>query len=148
MFEEGCDGYHRRYAARWSVHARYRTAPVGVFIYKVNELMRKTNFRHRSRVLVITHVIAFSALVDAKEPEDTRARSLAATCASCHNRVPAGGGALRSLTGVPRQELILAMQSFKAGTRPATVMQQLAKGYTDAQIDTIATWYAGQHATR
>jgi cytochrome c553 len=38
--------------------------------------------------------------------------------------------------------MVLQMKAFKEGTRPATVMHQLTKGYTDAQIDSIATYYA------
>jgi cytochrome c553 len=34
------------------------------------------------------------------------------------------------------------MKAFKTGARPATVMHQLAKGYSDAQIDTIAGYFA------
>jgi cytochrome c553 len=36
------------------------------------------------------------------------------------------------------------MRAFKAGTRPATVMQQLAKGYTDEQFDTLAAYFAAR----
>jgi cytochrome c553 len=34
------------------------------------------------------------------------------------------------------------MKAFKSGARPATVMHQLAKGYTDEQIVTIANYFA------
>jgi cytochrome c553 len=36
------------------------------------------------------------------------------------------------------------MKEFKAGTRPATIMQQLAKGYTDDQIERAAAYFAAQ----
>jgi cytochrome c553 len=36
------------------------------------------------------------------------------------------------------------MRAFRDGKRPATVMHQIAKGYTDTQIDAIAAWYAAQ----
>jgi hypothetical protein len=32
------------------------------------------------------------------------------------------------------------MQAFRAGTRPATIMHQLAKGYTDAQFESMAVY--------
>jgi cytochrome c553 len=38
------------------------------------------------------------------------------------------------------------MQDFKAGKRPATVMHQIARGYTDAQIDAIAAYLSAQRA--
>jgi cytochrome c553 len=36
------------------------------------------------------------------------------------------------------------MRAFRDGTRPATVMHQIAKGYNDAQIDALATWFSNQ----
>jgi len=36
------------------------------------------------------------------------------------------------------------MLAFKSGTRPATIMHQLAKGYTDEQIRLLATYFASQ----
>jgi cytochrome c553 len=40
--------------------------------------------------------------------------------------------------------LIRKMQDYKTGKTPATIMPQLAKGYTDAQIDLMAGWFAAQ----
>jgi cytochrome c553 len=36
------------------------------------------------------------------------------------------------------------MQAFKSGQKPATVMDRIAKGFTDAEIQAIADWYAQQ----
>jgi sulfide dehydrogenase cytochrome subunit len=36
------------------------------------------------------------------------------------------------------------MQEFRAGTRAGTVMDRIAKGFTDAEIQAIAAWYAQQ----
>jgi cytochrome c553 len=40
------------------------------------------------------------------------------------------------------------MQEFKSGARQGTVMNQLAKGYTDEQIDALAGWFAAQRAPK
>ncbi len=39
-------------------------------------------------------------------------------------------------------DLAEQMKAFKAGTRPGTVMPQLAKGYSDAQIAQLAAYFA------
>jgi cytochrome c553 len=39
------------------------------------------------------------------------------------------------------------MQAFKTGAKPGTIMPQLAKGYTDTQIELAAGWLAAQKAT-
>lgn len=73
-----------------------------------------------------------------------RARSLAATCAQCHGtdgRVPPGSATV-ALAGMPAAYLTEQMTAFKTGARPGTVMPQLAKGYSDAQIAQLAAYFA------
>lgn len=80
----------------------------------------------------------------AQPAADPRARSLAATCASCHGtdgKAVAGETMVR-LAGMPKDYIVTQMKAFRDGRRPATVMHQLAKGYDDAQIDAIAAWFA------
>ncbi len=43
-----------------------------------------------------------------------------------------------------RRERLGAMQQFRAGQRPATVMDRIAKGFSDDEAAAIAAWYAGQ----
>ena len=73
-------------------------------------------------------------------------RTLAANCAQCHGTDghAAPGSALPSIAGMPRDYLVTQLKAFKAGTRAATVMQQLARGYSDAQLDQLAAWFAAQ----
>lgn len=73
-------------------------------------------------------------------------RSLAATCANCHGtdgRAVQGSSVL-PLAGMDKNYLVAQMQAFKSGTRPATVMHQISKGYSDAQIDVLAGYFAAQ----
>ena len=72
---------------------------------------------------------------------------LYATCAGCHGTAGAGtGGVLPVLAGQPKDALAASLRAFKAGTRPATIMQQIAKGYTDEQIEQLAAYLAAQPA--
>jgi cytochrome c553 len=41
--------------------------------------------------------------------------------------------------------MVAQMQAFKAGRQPSTVMDRIAKGFSDAEIEAIATWYAQQN---
>jgi cytochrome c553 len=78
-----------------------------------------------------------------------RERSLAATCAQCHGtdgHAPPGS-AMTSLAGMPAPYLVEQMLAFKTGVRPGTVMPQLAKGYSDAQIGQLAGYFARVTAT-
>ena len=84
------------------------------------------------------------ALVPASHAQDTVARSLAATCANCHGTNGVSRGEVVSLAGMPAADLAKAFADFRAGSRPATIMHQIAKGYTDAQIDALAAWFSAQ----
>jgi cytochrome subunit of sulfide dehydrogenase len=68
-------------------------------------------------------------------------QSLYANCAACHGTTgkPAGT-TLPPLAGQPRETLVTSMRAFKTGARPATIMHQIAKGYTDEQIEQIAAY--------
>jgi cytochrome c553 len=48
------------------------------------------------------------------------------------------------LAGRDRAEIIKAMQDFRSGARVGTVMDRIAKGFTDPEIQAIAAWYASQ----
>ena len=73
-------------------------------------------------------------------------RNLAATCANCHgtNGQAVKGGGLDALAGVPKEKTLEKLADFKSGDRPASIMHQIAKGYTDAQLELIAAYFAAQ----
>lgn len=75
--------------------------------------------------------------------EPSAGRTLAATCFTCHgtegNSV---GGVPPSLAGRPAAETFQAMKDFQSGKRPATIMHQQARGYTDVQLQAIAAYFA------
>lgn len=73
-------------------------------------------------------------------------RSIAANCANCHGTngkaVPNAG--MVALAGQTKEALVRGLKEFRAGARPATVMHQIAKGYTDEQIELVAGFFAAQ----
>lgn len=72
------------------------------------------------------------------------ARGLAATCFTCHGTDGRSvGGVPPSLAGQDRNYLLQQMLDFKSGKRPATIMHQHAKGYSDQQLEQIAAYFAG-----
>lgn len=74
-------------------------------------------------------------------------RNLAAGCANCHGtngKVVAGTMEINSLAGEAKDKIIDKWNNYKSGEKPASVMHQIAKGYSDAQIEAIAAWFAAQ----
>ena len=68
----------------------------------------------------------------------------AASCTGCHaadskieTRVP-------RIAGRPAADIVAAMEAFRSGQKSATVMDRIAKGFTDAEIRAIADWIATQ----
>ena len=99
----------------------------------------------RTFPLVVAAALVAGALgASGESPDPNRARSLAAGCAACHGTNGVSVGEVESLAGKPQDDIVRKMQEFKSGARPATVMQQLAKGYSDEQIQVLAAWFAAQ----
>jgi cytochrome subunit of sulfide dehydrogenase len=65
----------------------------------------------------------------------------AASCLGCHPAA-ADGGPVPTLAKLPAQQIVTALQGYRSGTRAATVMDRIAKGFSDEEIDAIAQWYA------
>jgi sulfide dehydrogenase cytochrome subunit len=91
---------------------------------------------------------ALVLLVPAAAPaQDVNAvRSLAATCANCHGTNGVSRGEVPSLAGAAAETTIAKMAAYKSGAQTATVMHQIAKGYTDDQIKQLAGFFAAQPA--
>ncbi|TAK66440.1 MAG: cytochrome C [Betaproteobacteria bacterium] len=70
-------------------------------------------------------------------------RNLAASCVTCHGKNATRTG---TLDGMPKNELMQTMKDFKSGARPATLMHQLSKGYTDQQVELIGEYFSKQKA--
>jgi cytochrome c553 len=83
-----------------------------------------------------------SAMAQDRDPE--LARNVAAGCANCHGTNGVSLGGIPSLAGQDKSTIVRKMQDFKGARVPSTIMNQLAKGYTDEQIELAASWYAAQ----
>ena len=88
-------------------------------------------------------LLAGGAAAQAWAQDPVYARNLASTCFTCHGTDGRSvGGIPPSLAGQDKNHLLQTMKDFKAGKRPATIMHQQAKGYTDQELDVIAGYFA------
>lgn len=98
-------------------------------------------------ILLAAGIAAAAPLAaQAQSPDALYTRSLAATCAQCHgtNGRSADGSALAALAGMPRDYMLQQLRAFRDGSRPATVMHQIAKGFTEPQLEQIAGYFSAQ----
>lgn len=79
-------------------------------------------------------------------PDPQQVRSWAAACANCHGTNGIALRGIEPLAGARRDDLVRKLAEFKTDIRPATVMHQIAKGYTDEQLAAIAGWFAAQQS--
>ncbi|HQR12869.1 MAG TPA: c-type cytochrome [Casimicrobiaceae bacterium] len=103
------------------------------------------NSKWAGRTLVAFAIVAVGfGTASAQDTVAPAGRAIAASCAGCHGTNGVSQGGMPSLAGQPKADLVRKMQDFKAGRTPATIMPQLAKGYTDEQIELAAGWLATQ----
>lgn len=82
----------------------------------------------------------------AANAERLRVRSLAATCAHCHGTDghAVAGQAMVKLAGLPERYILEQLTAFRTGQRPATIMHQITRGYSQEQLETLAKYFAAQ----
>lgn len=72
---------------------------------------------------------------------DLRAAILANPCAGCHGMDGVSPGTIPSINHLSADAIVAAMKAFRSGERPGTVMDRIAKGYTDEEIQRIADYF-------
>lgn len=97
----------------------------------------------RYRMLLLFAGLTLCAVAQAATP-DPRARNMAASCSACHGTDGYSEGGMPVIAGMDRALFIASMTDFKSGARPATVMHQHAKGYSDEQIGLLADYFSAQ----
>lgn len=108
-----------------------------------------TRTLHRAAALAVVAVLgaaAGTAQAQAPAPDALLARNLAATCANCHGTNGQARGDMKPLAGLSADKILAAVADYKSGAQPATIMHQIAKGYTDEQMRLIAGYFAAQKA--
>lgn len=68
----------------------------------------------------------------------------AAACANCHGTDGRAQPGMEALAGKDKDEMVQKLLDFKSGRKPASIMHQLSKGYTDEQLKDIAAYFAAQ----
>lgn len=94
----------------------------------------------RSLLLIGAFVVSVTSAA-AQEPAPPGATA----CTGCH---AAPGTALPTLQNLSAEEIADAMRAFRTGERPATVMNRIAKGFSDEESRAIALWLAAERTSK
>ena len=98
------------------------------------------------KALPAAALLALLATTAAQAADPNLGCNLAATCANCHgtNGKAVAGSGMGSLAGENKANMLQKLTDFRNGDRPSTIMQQIAKGYSEAQLTLIADYFAAQ----
>lgn len=98
------------------------------------------------RLLLIAGAAALAAAAPAhaQPTPPNPIRYVAANCANCHGTFGRSSGAMPSLAGLQKPYFVEQMRLFRDGKRAATIMHQIAKGYSEEQIEALAEHFARQ----
>lgn len=94
---------------------------------------------------IVTSVLVGGVMLSASAfAAGPSAEALAGTCTACHGTNGSSVGITPSLAGMTPDYFIESMQAFKSGERKATVMDRVAKGYSDEEIKAMSGYFARQ----
>lgn len=96
------------------------------------------------RILLLFGAMVAAGGAFAQSSDPTIGRHLAASCANCHGTNGISKNEMPTLAGKPADQMVQMMREFRDGKRTATIMHQIAKGYTDEQVAMIAAYFATQ----
>ena len=86
------------------------------------------------------------ALLAAAAPAAAEPPAGASSCSGCHAASAKVDTPVPRIFGRQPAEIIAAMQAFRSGEPPSTVMGRIAKGFSEDEIRAIAVWLAAQHS--
>ncbi len=91
----------------------------------------------------VTAALVFMSIGHASAAGLADAPPGAMSCSGCHptSRIQT---TVPRLTGRNPADIVAAMQAFKVGQRPSTVMERIAKGFSEDEVKAIAAWYGAQ----
>ena len=87
-------------------------------------------------------VLSWGGQAQAMDP--LQVRSMAAACFNCHGTQGVAQPGMVSLAGSDKDAMLKKLLDYKAGKLPASIMHQLAKGYTDEQLGALAVYFSTQ----
>jgi sulfide dehydrogenase cytochrome subunit len=94
----------------------------------------------RLTVAVVVAVVSVATAL-AASPD---APAGASSCSGCHSASAGVDTPVPPLNGRNAADIVAQMDAFRSGQKAATVMDRLAKGFSEAEVQAIAAWYAAQ----
>jgi cytochrome c553 len=96
----------------------------------------------------IENIAAFYAAQEPKAADQvpTSTQDLATKCNRCHDQNDNPSMAAPRMKGQDKDYLVMALRSYRDGKRESSAMHNMSSIYSNALIQSLATWYATQPA--
>jgi len=91
---------------------------------------------------IVTGFFSLFLLSSAATADETAPENLANACAACHGNNGVSPGPIPSINDISEDDMIAMLKAFKSGETSVTMMNRIARGYTDAEIAAIAAYFA------
>jgi sulfide dehydrogenase cytochrome subunit len=104
-------------------------------VSKDGRIMKATRLTVAVAIVVVSAATAFAA---------SDAPPGASSCSGCHAASAGVDTPVPPLNGRNAADIVTQMEAFRSGQKAATVMDRLAKGFSEAEVQAIAAWYAAQ----
>lgn len=96
------------------------------------------------RLLPVLWLLASASALSAEPTPPATFPYFVSNCFNCHGTEGRANSAIPSIAGRDKAFLEETLKAYKAGTKQATIMHQLAKGYTDEEIAVLADYFSRQ----
>lgn len=90
---------------------------------------------------LVSVVLVSLLLPHISQAGDLRTAMLANPCAGCHGPDGDSPGSIPALNNLSAKYISISMKAFKSDQRSGTIMNRIAKGYSDKEIDLMAQYF-------
>ncbi len=102
--------------------------------------MRRTIFS----AAAVAFIAGAAVMTGPAQAEIASGAVLTNTCFSCHGTDGKSVGDMPTIAGKSEDFITKKLKAFKSGELEATVMNRIAKGFTDDEIAALAKFFSGQ----
>lgn len=99
----------------------------------------------RCRVFLLAATLSVSALsvtTPSYANEAISGATIGYTCMGCHGVNGKSPGSIPSIAGQSESMLTTKLLAYRDGTQKGTIMNRIAKGYSDAELHAVAAFFA------
>jgi sulfide dehydrogenase cytochrome subunit len=105
-------------------------------------MTEKERFMTVQSIALLLTLVGSLSFAAAETPIASRGAALMDACVTCHGPGGRSQGAIPSFDTMPIKDFVAALRAFQTGARQGTVMNRIARGLDEAEIEAVAAYFA------